>query len=68
MYRRHVSFNAILEHGDKRVYGVPKFNSVLEFACMRASDKHHHHPIDGADDWKCDCVGDDFDITSMESV
>jgi hypothetical protein len=68
VYRRHVSFNAVLEHGDKRVYSVSIFDSVLEFSCMYASDKHHHRPFDGADDWKRDCVGNNIGIPPMESV
>jgi hypothetical protein len=68
MYRRHISFNAILEHGDKRMYGVSSFKSLLEFSCMCASEKHHHHPVDGADDWKRDCVGNNLGVSSMESV
>jgi hypothetical protein len=68
MYSCHVGFDAILEHSDKHMYGMSSFNSILEFSCMRTPDKYNHHPVDGADDWKRDCVSDDIDFTSVESV
>lgn len=68
MYCGYIDFDTILEHRDKRVYGVPSFNPILELTCVYTPDKHRHHPIDSHDNCKCDCVGDNFNITAMASV
>jgi hypothetical protein len=35
---------------------------------MYASDEHHHRPVDSADDWKRNRVGNNLGVPSMESV
>jgi hypothetical protein len=67
VYSRYIDFDSLLGRYDKRVYGVSSFKTILELTCMCTPDKHRHHPIDSHDNCKCDCVGDNFNITAMAS-
>lgn len=64
---RYIGSDTILEHSDQRMYGVSIYEAVLEFTCVYTSDKYCHHPIDSHDNCKCDCVGNDFNITAVAS-